>query len=114
MPLVFHYGVLASSISLQGAYATVVEAEINELSAQARAHPQRSYLSLHLLEDEDASPFLWVKPRAFHNAYQCIRLAVAVDIARTEAIDGIRQPPLIEMIEAVVLFSQAVSLRPPS
>ena len=114
LPLICYDGKAVGTVGLEGAYTAVVEAEVDELAAQSRAQPQRPYPAFYLFEDEDAAPLLGMEARGLHYAYQGIEMAVAVDIAHAEAVDGIRQLPLVQMVEAVVRLGQVILLRPPS
>ena len=108
-PVVFHDGIVAAPVGLQGPYAPVQIAEVNERATQSGPQPQRAHLpAVHLLEDEDAATLLGMEARALDDAHQGINAAVAVDIARAKAVDGVGQSPVVQPVEAVVYLAETV------
>ena len=65
-----------------------------------------------MLEDEEPAPTLRIEAGGLNDSHHRVLLPVAIDVARLELIDGVRQSPVAQPIQAVVLTSQFECLRP--
>jgi hypothetical protein len=58
------------------------------------------------VEDENAPSFFSMEPCFFYDTNQRFGFSVTVDIARAEAVDGIGQSEVVEVVERVVGLSE--------
>ena len=70
------------------------ETEVDERTAEPRPHPQGADVAVFVdLENEEPARHLRVVAGGLDDAHKHIGAAIAVDVARLETVDGIRQGP---------------------
>ena len=111
-PAVVRHHVETVGSALQRTDAALCETEVLEDAAQLGAQPHRASLAVHLLEDKQPARLLGVEAGRLDHPHHRVLVPVAVHVARLKLVDGVGQPPVVEPVEAVVLFLQRERLCP--
>ena len=108
IPAIVYHAIAPPTVCLQCPHTAVDEAEVQQGGAQSGAQPQWAYLAVHLLENEDAARCISMESCLFDDADQGICVSVAIHVARTEAVDGVGQSPIVEPVETIAYLAETV------